>query len=122
MSEKEEHDFIIDYLTKMKGLDLEKESLLVYNFGYDRPLPFPSIALTPDSTLRFNLQTSGMASPSRRSIAVVGQKYVGRLEEVMTVIGRIHEDTQALPFVIFVETEDDIKPINISSNMTPALV
>ena len=78
MSEREEHDFITDYLTKMKGLDLDQESLLVFNFGYDRPLPFPSIALTPDSTLRLNLQTSGMGTRSRRSIAVVGQKYVRR--------------------------------------------
>ena len=68
MSEKEEHEFIIDYLTKMKGIDIEKESLLVYNFGYDRPLPFPSIALTPESTLRFNLQTSGILAPSRMYI------------------------------------------------------
>ena len=122
MSEKEEHDFIIDYLTKMKRLDLEQESLLVYNFGYDRPLPFPSIALTPDSTLRLNLQTSGMGTPSRRSIAVVGEKNVGRFEELMLVVDRICEDTQALPSAIFVETEDDVKPVNISSNMTPTLV
>ena len=78
MTEKEEHDFIIDYMIKIKGLDPEQQSLLVYNFGYDRPLPFPSIALTPDSTLRLNLQTSGMGTPSRRSIAVVGKKYVRR--------------------------------------------
>ena len=125
MSEKEEHDFIIDYLTKMKGLDLEKESLLVYNFGYDRPLPFPSIALTPDSTLRLNLQTSGIGTPSRRSIAVVGEKYVGRFEEIMLTVHRIHEDTQALPFAIFLQSEHEIKLENMSSyhmHVTPALV
>ena len=122
MSEKEEHDFIIDYLTKMKGLDLEKESLHVYNFGYNRPLPFPSIALTPDSTLRFNLQTFGMETPSRRSIVVVGEKYVGRFQELMFIVDRIHEDTQALPFTIFVETDEEIQIKNVTSHMTPALV
>ena len=121
MSEREEHDFIIEYLTEMKGHDLEKESLLVYNFGYDRPLPFPSISLTPDTKMRFNLQTSGMHAQSRRSIAVVGEKYVGRFEEIMLVVDRIHEDTQGLPSDIFLQSEEEI---NISSQMrvTPALV
>ena len=125
MSEKEEHDFIIDYLTKMKGLDLEKEPLHVYNFGYDRPLPFPSIALTPDSTLRLNLQTSGMGTPSRRSIAVVGQKYVGRFQELMFIVDRIHEDTQALPSDIFLQSEHEIKLENMGSHYmheSPSLV
>ena len=122
MSEKEEHDFIVDYLTNMKGLDLEKDSLLVYNFGYDRPLPFPSIALTPDCTLRLNLQTSGMGTPSRRSIAVVGEKYVGKFEELMLVVDRIHEDTQALPSDIFLQSEIEIKLQNTSSHETPSLV
>ena len=125
MSDKEEHSFIIDYLTKMKGLDLEQDSLLVYNFGYDRPLPFPSIALTPDSTLNFNLQTSGMGTPSRRSIAVVGEKYVGRFEELMLVVDRIHEDTQALPSDIFLQSKNEIQLQNISSrhlHETPTLV
>ena len=59
MSEMEENEFIKDYLTWMKpGL----ESLTILNYGYDRPLPFPSIALTPNSTLRLNLQTSGLHS------------------------------------------------------------
>ena len=125
MSEKEEHDFIIDYLTKMRGLDSDHESLLVYNFGYDRPLPFPSIALTPDSTLRLNLQTSGMGTPSRRSIAVVGQKYLGKFQEILSVVERIHEDTQALPSDIFLQSEHAIKLENMGSHHlheTPALV
>ena len=40
----------------------------------------------------------------------------------MTVVDRIHEDTQALPLAIYVETEDDIKTTNISSHETPTLV
>ena len=121
MSEREEHDFIIDYLTQTKGHDLDKEPPLVYNFGYDGPLPFPSISLTPDTKMRFNLQTSGMHAQSRRSIAVVGEKYVGRFEEIMLVVDRIHEDTQGLPSDIFLQSEEEI---NISSQMhvTPALV
>ena len=123
MSEIEEHDFIIDYLTETKGLDIDKESLLVYNFGYDRPLP--SISLTPNTTISFNLQTSGIHAQSRRSIAVVGQKYVGRFEEIMLVVDRIHEDTQALPLVIFLQSEHEIKLENMRSphmNETPGLV
>ena len=122
MSEREEHNFLKDYLTWMKGPGLHQESLHVYNFGYERSLPFPSISLTPDSTMRFNLQTSGMQTPSRWSTVVIGEKYLGRLGEIMTVVDRIHEDTQALPFAIFVETEDDIKITNISFHVTPSLV
>ena len=121
MSEREEHDFLKEYLTWMKpGLD--QESIHVYNFGYERPLPFPSISLTPESTMRFNLQTSGMRTPNRWSIVVVAKKYLDRFGEIMTVVDRIQEDTQALPFAIFVETEDDIKTSNISSRVTPSLV
>ena len=125
MSEREEHEFLKDYLTWMKGPGLDQESLTGYNFGYDRPLPFPSIALTPDSTLRFNLQTSGMGTPSRRSIVVVGQKYVGRFQELMFVVDRIHEDTQALPSAIFLQSENRIKLENMNSHHmheTPVLV
>ena len=122
MSEREEHDFLKDYLTWMKGPGLDQESLHVYNFGYGRPLPFPSIALTPDTTLRFDLQTSGMQTPNRWSIVVIGKKSLDRFGEIMTVVDRIHEDTQALPFAIFVETEDDIKITNISSRVTTTLV
>ena len=124
MSEKEEHEFIQDYLTWMKpGLD--KEELTILNFGYDRPLPFPSIALTPNSTLRLNLQTSGLHTQSRSSIAVVGEKYVGRFEEIMLVVDRIHEESQALPFAIFLQSKYEIKLENVSSHHmheTPGLV
>ena len=124
MSEMEEHEFIQDYLTWMKpGLD--KEALTILNFGYDRPLPFPSIALTPNSTLRLNLQTSGLHTQSRSSIAVVGQKYVARFAEVMLSIGRIHEETQALPLAIFLQSEHEIKLENMSSyhmHESPTLV
>ena len=113
-----------DYLSWMKpGLD--QDSLTVYNFGYDRPLPFPSIALTPNSTLRLNLQTSGIHSQSRSSIAVVGEKYVDRFEEIMLDVDRIHEDTQALPFALFLQTNYEINlSIMRSHHMraTPSLV
>ena len=125
MSETEEQDFITDYVTWMKGPGVEMDSLLVYNFGYERTLPLPSLALPPDSTLRFNLQTSGLHTQSRSSIAVVGEKYVGRFEEIMKVVDKIHEDTQALPFAIFLQSEDDIKLENMRSHrmhVTPSLV
>ena len=125
MSETEEQDFIADYVTWMKGPGVQFESILIYNFGYERPLPLPSIAADSKSTLRFNLQTSGMQTQSRSSIAVVGQKFVGRFAEVMLSIDRIHEDTQALPFAIFLQSEHEIKLENMSSyhmHVTPALV
>ena len=125
MSETEEQDFITDYVTWMKGPGVEMDSLLVYNFGYERTLPLPSLALPPDSTVRFNLQTSGLHTHSRSSIAVVGEKYVGRFEEIMKVVDRIHEDTQALPFAIFLQSENEIKLENMSSHLmheTPGLV
>ena len=103
------------YLTWMKpGLDLD--SLTVYNFGYERPLPFPSIALTPNSTLRLNLQTSGLHTQSRSSIAVVGEKYIGRFEDIMLDVEKIHEDTQALPLATFLQTKQENKLMNLRSH------
>ena len=125
MSEREEYEFLKDYLTWMKGPELDQKSLTVYNFGYDRPLLFPSLVLTPDSTVRFNLQTSGMQTQSRWSIVVIGEKYLGRFGEIMTVVDRIHEDTQALPFAIFLQSEHEIKIENLGSHHmheTPSLV
>ena len=125
MSETEEEDFITDYVTWITGPGVEIDSLLVYNFGYDRPLPLPSIALPPDSTLSFNLQTSGIHAQSRRSIAVVGEKYVGRFEEIMLVVDRIHEESQGLPSNIFLQTEYEIKLEKMGSHLMreePSLV
>ena len=121
MSEIKEHDFLKDYLTWMKGPGLNQESLTVYNFGYERPLPFPSISLTPDTTMSFNLQTSGMQTPSRWSIVIIGEKYLGRLGEIMAVVDRIQEETQALPFAIFLQSEEEIT-ISSPMHVTPALV
>ena len=114
-----------EYLTWMKGPGLDQKALHVYNFGYERPLQFSSIALTPDSKMRFNLQTSGMSTQTRWSIAVVGEKYLGRFGEIMVVIERIHEETQALPFAIFLQSKYEIKLENVSSHHmheTPGLV
>ena len=116
MSMEQEHDFIEDYVLWMKGSVGKYESLHVYNFGYDRSLPLPSIALSPDSTLRFILQTSGMKTPSRWSIVIIGEKYLGRFVEIMTLVDTIHEDTQALPFAIFLQTEYETKLENMSSH------
>ena len=121
MSENDNR-FMRDYMTWMKGSKVNPESLHVYNFGYKRSLPLPSLPLTPESKLKFNLQSTGMKTPSRWSIVVIGEKYVDRFDEVMEVVDRIHEDTQALPFAIFVETEEEIQIKNVTSHMTPALV
>ena len=122
MSEQEEADFIKDYLTWMKGPEINQDSLHLYNFGYERSLQFPTISLSWDSTMRFNIQTSGMQTPSRWSIVIIGEKYVGRFQEIMTIIDRIHEDTQALPFAIFVQTEDEVMMETPTSHVSPSLV
>ena len=109
MSETEEQDFIADYVTWMKGPGVQFESIVIYNFGYERPLPLPSIAADNNINLSFNLQTSGMHTQSRWSIAVVGEKYIDKFAEIMLVVDRIHEDTQALPFTIFLQSKYDIK-------------
>ena len=123
MTEREGDEFIRDYLTWMKGSELNQDSLHLYNFGYERTLPFPSIALSPDNSMKFNLHTSGMQTPSRWSMVIIGEKYLARFKEIMTVVERIHEDTQALPFAIFLETENEQTFGNLSSmHVTPALV
>ena len=101
MSEEDVHTFMLDYLSWMKAFTVKAESLHIYSFGYERNLPLPSIPLTPDSKLKFNLQISGMATPSKWSLVVIGEKYVDRFDEVMEVVDRIHEDTPSM----FVETE-----------------
>ena len=109
----------------MKGPRLYEQSLNVYNFGYERPLQSPTIALTPDSTLRLNLQTSGMQTSSRSSIVIRGERYLGRSGEIMRVVDRIDEETQALSFAIFLQSEYEIiKLENMRSHMreTPSLV
>ena len=78
MSAEDDHSFMLDYLTWMKGSAVKAETLHIYSFGYERNLPLPSIPLTPDSKLKFNLQTSGMVIPSRWSLVVIGEKYVDR--------------------------------------------
>ena len=99
MSEKDEQDFIEDYLVWMKGHRIKYDSLHVYNFGYQRNLRLPSIALTPDSELTLNLRISGMQTPSRRSIVIIGKKYLHRFEEIMRIVDKIHEDTQGNPLL-----------------------
>ena len=49
---------------------------------------------------------------------VIGEKYVDRFDEVMDVVDRIHEDTQAVPSTIFVETMKENVVKNFS-NMCP---
>ena len=123
MSEREEDHFMKDFLTWIKPR-LDQEVLTVYNFGYKRP-PFPSISLTPESKLRLNLQTSGIQSQSRRSIVIVGKKFLSEFENIMLDIERIHEDTQALPLAIFVQTKSEDNLSKLSSHpmrVTPYLV
>ena len=125
MSETEEQDFIMDYVTWMKGTRVQFESLHIYNFGYERSLPLPSIALRPDSTLRFDLQTSGIQAPSRWSMVVIGEKYLPRFGEIVTIVHQIHEETQALPFAIFLQSDKEITLENMDSHHmheTPGLV
>ena len=109
MSLEEEHDFIEDYVTWMKGTGVQFESLHVYNFGYERSLPLTSLALSPDSKFRLNLQTSGMSTPNRWSIVIVGEKYISRFGEIMSQVERIHKETQARPFAIFLQSEHEIQ-------------
>ena len=122
MSESDNQVFMLEHLSWMKGSTVKADSLHIYNFGYERSLPLPSVTLTPDSKLKFNLQTSGMETPSKWSLVIIGEKYVDRFYEIMKVIDRIHEDTQGLPFAIFVQTEEEIQIKNVTSHMTPALV
>ena len=122
MTENDMKEFMLDFITWMKGSSVKADSLHIYNFGYERILPLPSVPLTPDSKLKFNLQTSGMQTPSKWSLVIIGEKYVDRFGEIMKVVDRIHEDTQALPFAIFVQTEEEIQIKNVTSHMTSALV
>ena len=118
MSEAEEQDFIADYVTWVKGPGIRFESLHVYNFGYERSLPLPSLA--SDGSL--NLQTLGIQTPSKWSIVIIGEKYVRKFLELMTSIDRIHKDSQVLPFAVFVQTEEEIMNRNISSPLATTLV
>ena len=124
MSDMELSNFLTESLTVMGVSDMDQYSLTVLNFGYARPLPFPAIALTPNTKLRLNLQTSGIHQ-SRRSIAIVGKKFLSEFENIMLDIERIHEDTQALPLAIFLQTKSEDNLTKLSSHpmrVTPYLV
>ena len=124
LSESELSDFFTESLTVMGVSDMDQISINVLNFGYARPLPFPAIALTPNTKLRLNLQTSGIHQ-SRRSIAIVGEKFLSEFENIMLDIERIHEETQALPLAIFVQTKSEDNLSKLSSHpmrVTPYLV
>ena len=120
MSEEDDQDFIKDYLTWMKGSLVQFDSLHIYNFGYQRNLPLPSIALSPESSLRFDLQTTGLHTPSRRSIVVIGERYDGRYQDILQIIDRIQEDSQSLPFAVFVKIAEEVVFANVSTYMAPA--
>ena len=122
MTEEDRHHFMTDYLAWMKGSRTKLESLHIYNFGYQRNLPIPTVSLSPDSKSKFDLQSSGLQTPSGWSLVVIGEKYVERFNEVMEIVDRIHEDTQALPFAISVDREEEIKIKDVTTHMTPALV
>ena len=125
MSDMELSNFLTESLTMMGVSEMDQISINVLNFGYTRPLPFPAIALTPNTKLRLNLQTSGIQSQSRRSIAMVGEKFLNEFENIMLDIERIHEDTQALPLAIFVQTKSEDNLSKLSSHpmrVTPYLV
>ena len=47
---------------------------------------------------------------------VIGDKYVGRFEEIMLVADRIHEESQGLPSDIFLQSKKEIKLENMSSH------
>ena len=121
MTEEDHHHFMTDYLAWMKGSRTKLESLHIYNFGYQRNLPIPTVSLNPDSKSKFDLQSSGLQTPSRWSLVVVGEKYVERFNEVMEIVDRIHEETQALPFAIFVDREEEIKIKNVTTHMTQVI-
>ena len=122
MSEESKPDFLSEYLTWMKGPVVKFASLHIYNFGYQKDLPLPAISLNLENKMNFNLQSEGMQSPSRWSVVVIGQKYVERFDDVMEMVDRIHEDTHALPFAIFVQTEEELQLENVTSHITPSLV
>ena len=122
MSEESKPDFLLEYLTWMKGPVVKFASLHIYNFGYQKDLPLQAISLNLESKMNFNLQSEGMQSPSRWSVVVIGQKYVERFDDVMEMVDRIHEDTHALPFAIFVQTEEELQLENVTSHITPSLV
>ena len=125
MTPSEENQFITEYMTVMGVSEQDQNSLTVVNFGYDGPLPFLSIALSPNTPLSLNLQTSGIQSQSKRSIAVVGEKFLNRFEEIMSDIDKIRKDTQALPFAIFLQSKNEINLMNLSSHPmreSPSLV
>ena len=87
------------YRTSSKDFD-------VYNFGYSGQLPVPSITIRPDSDLR------EMKGPCRDSIAIIGEKYSRRQNEIMRTLERIQKYTQALPVGRIRQTETHLERFN----------
>ena len=98
------------------------------NFGY-KSLSSTDIRLSldsdSDSHLQLNVGTFGIKSPTKKTIVVIGGKYLGRVDEVMKMVDRITEDIQWMPLAVFLMTEkpgQDVK-FNVSArdNMSPTM-
>ena len=115
MSDEDEEDFILEYMRWLKGSDFDPENTDIYNFGYEGKLPFPSISLTPDSDVR-EIQRS-----CRKTVAIVGEKYFERQNEIIKTIDRIQKYTQALPVGRIVQTKE-IQVEKFNAHMPAATV
>ena len=100
MSDDEELDFIEEYLSWTKGSEENHEYIEILNFGYEGKLPYPSISLTPDSDL------TAIRKSCTKSIAIVGEKYFGRHNEITETIDRIQKYTRALSVGRIVQTKE----------------
>ena len=86
----------------MKGSVVNYQSLHIYNFGHDKILPFPSVSLSVDKKLRLDLKTSGMNSPNRWSVVMVGAKYIPRFDEILEAVRK--------GFIEFISLSNKISP------------
>ena len=100
MSDEEEYDFIVEYLSWMRDPEVDPGYIEIYNFGYEGNLPFPSISLTPDSDL------TAIRKSCTKSIAIIGEKYFGRHNEITKTIDRIQKYTRDLPLGRIMQTKE----------------
>ena len=122
-------EFIEKFLVWHRGSNvLDTQNCMVLNFGFNGEIPYPQLRLTSQSDIGSKLfwRTTTFRSPNTCSIVIIGSKNRDKVSDIMKVVEAITEYLQMMPFVTFLEVdEDDLEKIvdkHDRHNISPTMV
>ena len=122
-------EFIEKFLVWQRGSNvLETQNCMVLNFGFDGEIPYPQLRLSSQADIGEKLfwRTNTFRSPNTCSIVIIGSRNLDKVSDIMKVVDGITENLQMMPFVTFLEVnEDDLEntvDINDRHNISPTMV